>query len=75
MLDRLHKIPDSLELEFTIDNKLSIAQMAAKGTPYPHITERLSRLAMSKTYTAPIIIPASDWELPVGTWGEMNGPG
>ena len=70
---QIHRLEQ--ELEFTIDNQLSIAEMAARGRPYPGITEELSKLAMSTHYTEPIIIPASDWQMPAGASGEMNGPG
>lgn len=63
------------ELDFTIDNNLSIAELAERGTAYPGITEELTELAMSTRYSSPIVVPERDWEMPAGAWGEMNGPG
>jgi Phosphoadenosine phosphosulfate reductase family len=69
--DRFKAISDlEVKLSHTIDNKLSIIQMANLGTPYPHSPEAIA-LANSTTWYSPIFL--DNWELPPGAFGEQNG--
>jgi hypothetical protein len=60
------------ELKFTIDNKFSIPQMIAKGSPYSMEPEMIE-LATSRNYDAPIVLDKHRWVLPAGAFGEQNG--
>ena len=64
------------ELRFghTLDNKLSIPEMAFLGKPYASINSEYIQLAKSKCFWAPILLTADSWRLPVGAYGEDAGP-
>jgi 3'-phosphoadenosine 5'-phosphosulfate sulfotransferase (PAPS reductase)/FAD synthetase len=55
----------------TIQRKLSVRQLAAKGTPYDCDPD-VVRLACSTHYDAPIIV--DEWKLPAGAFQESAGP-
>lgn len=58
----------------TIKRGVSIRQLADRGTPYNGIDPELVELAMSTTYTGPVRVPASEWRVPLGAFGESDGP-
>jgi 3'-phosphoadenosine 5'-phosphosulfate sulfotransferase (PAPS reductase)/FAD synthetase len=61
------------QFQITIDRKKSIREMIQAGTP--HQTDpRAVSLALAGTYDQPIQIPAEDWKLPSGAFGESCGP-
>jgi 3'-phosphoadenosine 5'-phosphosulfate sulfotransferase (PAPS reductase)/FAD synthetase len=64
----------SYEKEFktTIHRSKSIEDLAASGSPYSSLTPEVQAQAMSREYTADIII--KNWTLPAGAFGESCGP-
>ncbi len=60
----------------TLDQHLTIPQMAAKGKPYGAIAEHPSKLqqALSQEYTDAILVAPERWFLPAGAHGEDAGP-
>jgi len=60
--------------DMTIQRKSSIRQLADRGTPYIGVSRELVELAMAKTYAGPIQVSSSEWHLPLGAFGESNGP-
>lgn len=59
---------------FTINRHQSVLERVKAGTAYP-MKEATVKLAMSEEYTAPIILPDGvEWELPLGAFGEKDGP-
>lgn len=73
--DRLNRIAQ-YEAQFgcTIHRSQSVLARAAQGTPYP-MPEDAIRIAMSEEYTEPIILPEDvEWVLPLGAFGEKDGP-
>jgi 3'-phosphoadenosine 5'-phosphosulfate sulfotransferase (PAPS reductase)/FAD synthetase len=58
----------------TIRRKGTIIEAAARGMPYAAITQERIDAALSTEYHQPIILPASEWRLPPGAFGESNGP-
>lgn len=66
----------SYEREFnhTLDNKFSIPQLAAKGTPYPSLEPEYVKLALSRVYSGPVRVDQQVWLLPAGAHGEIAGP-
>lgn len=53
-------------------NGTSIADAAARGTPYMAITPERMIAALSLEYTQSIIV--EDWQLPPGAFGDATGP-
>ncbi|KAI9129846.1 phosphoadenosine phosphosulfate reductase family protein [Acaryochloris sp. CCMEE 5410] len=72
--ERLHQYEQAFQ--HTIDNKLSIPEMATKGKVYEAIHQHPDQLqlALSQDYTAPILIDPNAWTLPAGAFGEDAGP-
>jgi 3'-phosphoadenosine 5'-phosphosulfate sulfotransferase (PAPS reductase)/FAD synthetase len=58
----------------TIKRKGDMGSLIQKGTPYEAIQKDMAAIAMSQHYTLPIILPAGEWKLPAGAFGESNGP-
>ena len=60
----------------TLDNRLSIPQMAERGKPYPAIAQHPFELhqALSTEYTGAILVEPQAWRLPAGAHGEDSGP-
>jgi len=56
----------------TIHRNKTVAERVACAAPYTAIDPDVTRIALSKTYTAPITTP--EWELPVGAYGDSSGP-
>jgi 3'-phosphoadenosine 5'-phosphosulfate sulfotransferase (PAPS reductase)/FAD synthetase len=65
---------DAYEREFgkTIDRKLSVVQMANKGTPFPNMREDDIEAALSTTFDEPVFI--DPWIMPAGAHGDVCGP-
>lgn len=62
------------QFEKTIHRSKTVDELADKGTPY-NMPEKLKKLAMSKEYNVPIIVPrGKKWKQPAGAFGESNGP-
>jgi len=61
------------EFGLTINRKLSVRELADRGTPYDVKASDLA-IAMGTTWTQPIIVDPKDWVLPAGAFGESNGP-
>ncbi len=57
----------------TIQRKLSVVQLADKGTPYPMDAEDI-RAALSTSFEEPVILPPGAWKLPRGAFGDSCGP-
>jgi 3'-phosphoadenosine 5'-phosphosulfate sulfotransferase (PAPS reductase)/FAD synthetase len=57
----------------TIQRKLSVVQVADKGTPYPMDAEDI-RAALSTSFEEPVILPPGAWKLPRGAFGDSCGP-
>lgn len=57
----------------TIQRKLSVIQLADKGTPYA-MAEADIRAALATTFDDPVILPPGAWKLPRGAFGESCGP-
>jgi 3'-phosphoadenosine 5'-phosphosulfate sulfotransferase (PAPS reductase)/FAD synthetase len=57
----------------TIHRKLSVIQLADRGTPY-EMREGDIRAALSETFDEAIILPEGAWRLPAGAFGESCGP-
>lgn len=57
----------------TIHRKLSVIQLADRGTPYAMREEDI-RAALSETFDEPVILPEGAWRLPAGAYGESCGP-
>ncbi len=55
----------------TIDAKKSVRELADLGTPYPCSAEEIN-VALDEQYSQPITL--DDWQLPLGAYGEANGP-
>lgn len=53
-----------------IFRKLSVEQIADRGTPYA-MDDKVVALAMSNEYTEPILLKT--WTLPAGAYGESCG--
>ncbi|MCG7354677.1 phosphoadenosine phosphosulfate reductase, partial [Roseomonas mucosa] len=60
----------------TIQPARSIRQLADRGQPYPAALANpgLVALALGERWDQPIRIPASQWTLPAGAFGEAAGP-
>jgi 3'-phosphoadenosine 5'-phosphosulfate sulfotransferase (PAPS reductase)/FAD synthetase len=70
--DRFERIAElEQELKHSIDSRFNVMEMAAKGLPYPALSQELVELARSDNYGEPIVI--DDWKLPLGAYGESNG--
>ena len=65
-----------VEFSHTLDNNLSIPQMAAKGKVYDAIAAHpeMVTLSQSRKYTGEIRIDPESWALPAGAYGEDAGP-
>ncbi|KAI9129545.1 phosphoadenosine phosphosulfate reductase family protein [Acaryochloris sp. CCMEE 5410] len=72
--ERLHQYEQAFQ--HTLDNKLSIPEMAARGKVYEAIHQNPDqlRLALSQDYTLPILVDPDTWTLPAGAFGEDAGP-
>lgn len=57
----------------TIQRKLTVIQLADKGTPY-RMAPADMRAAMSEAFDEPIILPPGAWKLPSGAFGDSCGP-
>lgn len=72
-------MPESLSIiahyertfKVTIHRKLSVTELASKGTPYA-VEPEVLRLANQAVYDAPIFL--ASWVLPVGAFKESAGP-
>jgi 3'-phosphoadenosine 5'-phosphosulfate sulfotransferase (PAPS reductase)/FAD synthetase len=62
MFDRIDELEQ--ELDFTIDNKQSVVEIADKGTPYDH--------ANDPAKVGDIFV--WNWKLPSGAFGDSTGP-
>jgi 3'-phosphoadenosine 5'-phosphosulfate sulfotransferase (PAPS reductase)/FAD synthetase len=60
-------------LGHTIDHKLTVIQMADKGTSFVKAPEELRALAMSREYPADRVF-TSDWQIPAGAFKKDGGP-
>ena len=60
----------------TIHRKLTLAQRADMGCPYPAALERrlLAQAADSHDWDAPVLVAPGDWVMPAGAFGEGGGP-
>jgi 3'-phosphoadenosine 5'-phosphosulfate sulfotransferase (PAPS reductase)/FAD synthetase len=58
------------DLNHTIDNKLSVEQMANRGQPYP-LNPELIAIATSTSYDLPIYDP--NWQIPAGAFRGYKG--
>lgn len=57
----------------TIQRNKTISDLAAKGTAYPATDlQDVVAEAMDENWNGPAILP--DWQVPVGAYGESNGP-
>lgn len=73
--ERLSLIAD-YETEFgcTIHRSQSVLERASAGKPYA-MSDEAVRIAMSETYDQPIILAdGEEWQLPLGAFGEKDGP-
>ena len=63
-------------LGVTINRKLSLNDLADRGTPYQAAIDRPDLVAVAKgtTWPLPIRISPKDWTLPAGAFGEGGGP-
>ena len=62
------------DFNHTIDAKISIVEMAEKGTAY-EMNEQDMNDAVNKTYSQKIILDLDEkWELPKGAYGDSCGP-
>jgi 3'-phosphoadenosine 5'-phosphosulfate sulfotransferase (PAPS reductase)/FAD synthetase len=63
------------ETEFgtTIKRGATVEQIAAKGIA-PELDSHWLGIAMSKRFTAPVLIDPAIWTLPLGAFGESAGP-
>jgi 3'-phosphoadenosine 5'-phosphosulfate sulfotransferase (PAPS reductase)/FAD synthetase len=61
------------EFGLTIQRKRSVRSLALVGQPYPMAASD-RRAALSRTYDQPVILPAGEWTLPSGAFGESCGP-
>jgi len=57
----------------TIQRKLTVIQLADKGTSYPMTAAELAA-ARAPTFEGPIILPPGTWVLPRGAYGDACGP-
>lgn len=75
MPERFQRHSDiEVEFDHTVDNKLSLPEMAAKGTSFvADKAAELSELAQATTYDAPVAL-GSEWALPAGAFGDSAGP-
>jgi 3'-phosphoadenosine 5'-phosphosulfate sulfotransferase (PAPS reductase)/FAD synthetase len=55
----------------TIKRKTSLPVLAAAGSPYPYAVEHAA-MALADTYDHPIIVDR--WRLPLGAFGDSQGP-
>lgn len=64
-----------LEVRFarTINRKLSVVQLADKGTPYP-MREEDVRAALADTFAEHVFLTGATWKLPAGAFGDSCGP-
>jgi len=62
------------QFETTIQRKLSIRQLADRGKAYQGIDPWLVELAMAPVYTQNVQGGVSDWEMPLGAFGDSTGP-
>jgi 3'-phosphoadenosine 5'-phosphosulfate sulfotransferase (PAPS reductase)/FAD synthetase len=65
-----------LETDFdcTINRKCGLKVLIKSGTIYTAITDELIKIAVSHTYTLPIILPNNEnWQIPAGAFGENCG--
>lgn len=58
----------------TIQRKLSVRQLADRGVAYDGMTHELVELAMNTAYTSPVQVSSSEWQMPLGAFGENAGP-
>lgn len=73
---RFHRIAN-LEKRFgvTIQRKSSVTALADEGESFLPKNPYLRRLAMSESYSEPILVPKSEkWELPAGAFKKAGGP-
>lgn len=57
----------------TIKRKLNVVQLADKGTPYKMAPADV-QAALSTTFAEPAFLPAGQWKLPQGAFGDSCGP-
>lgn len=63
------------EFGYTIDRRLSVRELAAKGTPYPETgDDSLLELARATEWPARTPITMKPWQLPAGAFGDSTGP-
>ena len=61
------------EFGVTIKRDGTVEQIAARGTA-PELDEHWLGIALSKRFTAPMLIDPAVWVLPLGAFGESSGP-
>lgn len=70
----INRFEEQFERTIARDGR-TVLERAAAGTVYPRMVQRYIPVAMSETYSEPIILPADDaWELPPGAFGDSCGP-
>ena len=70
--EKFKKISDyEKDFGYTIDRKESIDELADKGTPYKMNSEEVTKSNNTKYNDE---IQVDEWELPLGAFGESNGP-
>lgn len=57
----------------TIQRKLTVVQLADKGTPYP-MDEADIRAALSEDFELSVFLTGASWKLPRGAFGDSCGP-
>jgi 3'-phosphoadenosine 5'-phosphosulfate sulfotransferase (PAPS reductase)/FAD synthetase len=64
------------EKEFgcTVHRKLSVREQIERGAPYPGMQPDDIAAARATVFDQPGLIPAGEWRLPAGAFGESTGP-
>lgn len=72
--ERLHQYEQVFQ--HTLDNKLSIPELASKGKVNDAIHQHPDQLwlALSQEYTLPILVDPNAWTLAAGAFGKDAGP-
>jgi 3'-phosphoadenosine 5'-phosphosulfate sulfotransferase (PAPS reductase)/FAD synthetase len=76
MPERFQRHADiEVELGHTVDAKLSLPEMADKGTSFvADKAAELRELAQRETFDASIAVDPNEWTLPAGAFGDSAGP-
>jgi 3'-phosphoadenosine 5'-phosphosulfate sulfotransferase (PAPS reductase)/FAD synthetase len=62
-----------VDFDHTIDNRLSVVELADKGSPFDNADPALVELAMSHDYPEDLVL-TDQWELPAGAYKSCGGP-